>query len=82
MTSNEMFSRDQLNDLGGGEYTVTVDPGSGAVLSINPNGGEETRPKGTTGPWERCKIQGNVLVFRPAGARAFFFGLANVWPNS
>lgn len=80
MNSNEMFAKDQLNDLGNGEYTVTVGP-NGAVLSVNTSGGLETRPAGTAGPWERCKIQGNVLVFRPVGARVFFFGLASDWPN-
>lgn len=80
MTPNEMIARNQLNDVGNGEFTVTIGP-FGAVLSVNPQGGLETRPAGTTGPWERCKIQGNCLIFRPSGERTFFVGLANDWPN-
>lgn len=80
MTSNEGFSRDQLNDVGGGDYTVTVGP-NGDVFSVNTEGGFETRPKGSAGSWERCRVteSGTGVVFRPFGQRTFFFLLTDKW---
>lgn len=53
----------QLNDMGNGEYTVTYGNG---VLSCNPPDGHFTiMPTGTQGPYERCKIVGSSLSFRP-----------------
>lgn len=47
--------------------TVTVSLTDGTVLSIQPDGSQQTRPAGTAGPWEIARINGNVLIYSPDG---------------
>lgn len=92
--AGELLAKDQLIDVGGGDVVAVVgahpelyrDDGTpardGDVLSVQPDGVFQTRPSGADGPFERAKISGAVLVYRPvAGGRAFFVGLATAWPN-
>jgi hypothetical protein len=41
----------------------------------------QTRPAGTAGNYERCKVDGHVVVFRPEGADAYYYPLALTSPN-
>lgn len=69
----------QLNAVPGG-YTLTApfpnaftreggkDPSqAGDVLSVQPDGSLQTRPKGTAGAWEICTISGITLLYNPLG---------------
>lgn len=48
-----------------GVFTVSnVDE---TVLSCQPDGTLQTRPKGTAGPYELCTVVGGYLTFTPAG---------------
>lgn len=38
---------------------------AGDVISCQMDGTLQTRPEGTAGAWERCYVQGSVVVFRP-----------------
>ena len=54
-------------DKVGSSYVVSnVD---GTVLSIQPDGSQQSRPKGTAGPYEVCTPSTtiNVLTYNPAG---------------
>lgn len=91
----EALAADQLTDLGGGEYTYTVGarPGltrddgtpakAGDVLSVQADGSQQTRPQGTSGPYERCCKSGASAAFRPTGkdGRTFLIPLALDAPN-
>ncbi len=70
----------QLNAQGDGTVTVTIlDPHGivcrnpdrpaivGDVYSIQPNGEIQARPAGTTGAWERARVNGSKLAFAPSG---------------
>jgi len=61
--------RQQLNDLGNGEFTVRYPADADTVLSIQPDGSVQTRPHGTTGAYERCRRNGTSLAFRPLGVK-------------
>jgi hypothetical protein len=90
-----VIAADTLNDVDHGEKTVTVGafPGlkrdtgqpaqAGDVLSVQPDGSYQTRPLGAAGPFERCKVQGSGVIFRPKGTEGppFFVPLALDWPN-
>ena len=90
-----IFTKDQLIDVGSGEFTITPtaeqrkglhrDTGEQAqpsdVLSIQPGGVPQTRPAGTSGPFERCTVDGHVVVFRPQGIDAYYYPLALTSPN-
>ena len=52
----------------------------GQVLSCQPDGTIELRPKGTAGAYELVALNGNVAVYNPAGA-VFAFLYAAVVPN-
>lgn len=73
----------QLNDQGDGTVTVTYPPGSSDVLSVQPDGSIETRPKGTNGPYERAKVNGTSLAFCPLGTAGstWFVPYAPMVPN-
>ena len=57
---------DRIRDLG-----LYRDDGSlaqaGDVLSMQPNGIFQTRPLGTNGPFEKCKLFNNWFTFAPFG---------------
>lgn len=53
----------------------------GDVLSVQPGGFPQTRIQGTTGPFERCTVDGHVVVFRPQGIDAYYYPLALTSPN-
>jgi hypothetical protein len=42
---------------------VTASFANGEVLSIQPNGSHERRPKGTVGPFELATVDGKTLVY-------------------
>jgi hypothetical protein len=86
-----VFSPDQITDLGGGKFTVTIaNPltqqylgfpppgttlpggatGNDCVLSVQPGGHLEVRPKGTTGAYEQATKQGQMLTWKPAAGTA------------
>ena len=85
----EMVTAVRLNNVGNGEVTVTladVELLDGTtlhepVMSVQPDGSVQTRPAGADGPYERAVVSGNLLVFRPAGDRAFAFPFAPKVPN-
>ena len=91
----EVFTPDQLLDVGNGEYTVTLgarpdvsrDDGTpsqaGDVLSVQPDGTLQSRPAGTAANFERCSKTAAGLVFRPVGksGRSFLVPCAIDAPN-
>lgn len=52
-----------IHPQGGGK--VTLSNPDGTVISVNPDGGVETRPKGTAGPWELCIVNGLTAIYQP-----------------
>lgn len=59
-------------DAGGSQevwpsYAILTRP-DGLVLSVQPNGGYETRPAGTAGEYEVAEVVGDKRIYRPAGA--------------
>jgi len=91
----EVLTKDLLNDAGNGQVTATVganptlhrDDGSpaqnGDVLSVQPDGTLQARPKGTRGAFEVAVVTGAGLVYRPLGTsgRSFLVPLVTDWPN-
>lgn len=68
-----------LNAQGDGTYTISnLDE---TVMSVNPQGGVETRPAGTNGAWERCTRLGNVVYFNPIGEAVYPFAFAEGVPS-
>lgn len=67
----EAIRRAQLNDVGGGHYTVNYADGGqvSGLLSCNPPNGHFTVRNQQTdpgyGPYELCKVVGGSLVFSP-----------------
>lgn len=60
-----------LNDLGNGFYSLTINATTGDVLSVQPDGTFQTRPKGTAGPYEQAGLNGTFLVYCPDGAHVY-----------
>jgi len=58
-----------VNDIGGGMSTLSHQ--NGDVVSIEPGGVVSTRPAGTAGPWEVCKIDNGIAVY---------CGTSECWP--
>jgi hypothetical protein len=91
----EVFTPDQLVDVGNSEYTVIIgarpgvvrDDGTvsqpGDVLSVQEDGTLQARPAGTAGNFERCSKTAAGLVFRPVGidGRSFLIPCALDAPN-
>jgi hypothetical protein len=46
--------------------------GDGKVLSVQPDGRFETRPRNAIGAWERGRRQGNVVVYSNYGGPVWF----------
>ncbi len=61
--------------------TLVADVTTGDVLSLQPDGAWQTRPKGTAGPFEVCTIDGNIATYNPAGSPFAFRFLPEV-PNT
>ena len=57
----EVINNSQLNS----NNTVTYPAGSNTVLSVQPDGSVQTRPKGTAGPYEIFRKTDKGLVFTP-----------------
>lgn len=70
-----------LNLQPGGFYTLTINGTTGEVLSVQPDGSFQTRPKGTAGPYECCGLNGNSLVYCPDGAHIYAFPYFESVPN-
>jgi hypothetical protein len=49
-----------------GFFTCRFPKGADTVLSIQPGGSFDTRPPGTTGPWETLRDDGTRAVFLDA----------------
>lgn len=67
-------------------YVIRRDTGAAAqvgdVLSIQEDGTVQSRPAGNVGSFERCKLVGNLPIYRPFGHRTFVpFGVALDWPR-
>lgn len=71
MPATVCIRRYQLIDIGSAGYLVSKD---NEVLSVQPDGSIQTRPQGSAGPWEVCRISSDKLVFEdsayPTGAYA------------
>jgi hypothetical protein len=65
---------------------VTVSNLDGTVMSIQPDGTEESRPAGTAGAFERSAKAGNVLIFWAGSGfdapKAYAFALVETLPNA
>ena len=59
----EVIRKFQLNGDNTARYPVDKD----TVLSIQPNGEIQTRPKGTAGPYEVYEMSDKGLVYSPLG---------------
>lgn len=70
-----------LNLQPDGFYTLTINATTGEVLSVQPGGTFQTRPKGTAGPYERCGLNGNALVFCPEGKTIYVLPFFEFVPN-
>lgn len=62
------------------KVTVTYPPGNeeGTVMSIQPDGSIETRPRGTAGPYECGLLLSDRVVFSPNGSNGPVFLLPYV----
>ena len=69
-----------LNPQANGLVTLTINNATQEVLSVQPDGTWQTRPKGTAGPFELAAVNGNALVYNPNGqplAYAYFVTVPN-----
>lgn len=60
-----------VNPQPDGSITLTLD-NVGNVLSCQPDGSFQTRPKGTAGPYEKGYVSGNIIAFHPS-QKTFMF---------
>jgi hypothetical protein len=51
--------------------TVTFSYENDNVLSVQPNGDWDVRPKGSNGPYEKFTANGNVFVVKPDSAYCY-----------
>jgi hypothetical protein len=58
----------QINRISDELVTVTYPAGQATVLSVQPDGTLETRPKGSQGPYELAWLKVDRLVYAPIGA--------------
>lgn len=70
-----------LNPQPDGSVTLTINASTEEVLSVQPDGSFQTRPKGTAGAYERANLAGNVLVYCPDGKRPYAFPFFPDCPN-
>lgn len=67
---------------------VLVNP-NGTVRSLNPSSlsvpygpySWTEAPAGTDGPYEKCSVNGTVVVYNPTGKEAVVFGFVSSVPN-
>jgi hypothetical protein len=78
--SETLRSAKALTPLGDGTYVVVnLDD---TVMSVGPDGAVDTRPPGTTGAWERCTRNGNVVYYCPlSGGTVYAFAFAEGVPS-
>ncbi len=69
-----------VNDMGDG--TSTLSHADGSVVSCQPGGTLQTRVAGTTGPYERCVLDGTLAIFCPDNVTAYSFAFAATVPNA
>lgn len=62
-----------INSQSDGSVTLTIDD-AGNVLSVQPDGSFQTRPKGTAGAYEKARISGNFVIYKPAD-KSYVFAL-------
>lgn len=85
MTSIAAIGPAQINVLGPSAsgtpiVTVTYPVGTDKVLSMQPDGAIETRPKGTAGPYERALLHPDRLVYE-SGGNVYLLPYASETPN-
>lgn len=71
---------DHTQDVGNGEVVVVKKDGT--VLSIQPDGSQESRPAGTSGPYERAKVNGNLIVYQPIPGKVWAYAFEKDLPNA
>lgn len=65
MSATTVIRQSDLLPQPDGQYTVRVP--NGGVLSVQPDGSLQSRPAGTTGPWEKGSVVGNKFVLTDSG---------------
>ena len=65
----ELRAMSRLIDIGDG--MVVVELPDGTILSVQPDGRQETRPAGTRGVYERAIVSGQMLIYCPDGVHVF-----------
>jgi len=71
VTCNLIATIINTNPQPDGSVTLTIDS-NGDVLSVQPDGSFQNRPKGTAGPYEKGYISGNIIAFHPQGKTYIF----------
>lgn len=86
ITSIAAIGPAQINVLGPSAsgtpiVTVTYPVGTQTVLSMQPDGTIETRPRGTAGPYERALLHADRLVYESGGI-VYLLPYASETPNA
>lgn len=77
----DLIAAGSLNLQADGFYTLTIDNTNGDVLSVQPDGSFQPRPKGTAGPYEKAGLNGNTLVYCPEGKTVYALPFFEKVPN-
>ncbi len=67
----ETFTLVTENPQGNGVFTLSKP--NGKVISIQPDGSEQERPAGTSGPFEWCTISEKGYLYSSSGTTAYLF---------